>query len=152
MDESHAHGRGLPAVSSQKNRFAALRQMHPLCLRHLTLQESDSLRFARRWRSYKSCSLPPHRGRQVMSLRRCHHHLSARWAALFWEESLLQCHFHVLGVDSLESQRRQSRGTSTLNSQLCLFHPHRRLRRLRRDFGSSSDRILTACCIKSGIL
>ena len=29
------------------------------------------------------------------SLRRFHHHLSAPWAALFGEESLLQSHFHV---------------------------------------------------------
>ena len=55
------------------------------------------------------------------SLRRFHHHLSAPWAALFGEESLLQSQFHVWGIESPGIQRRQSRGTSTLNVTLKSF-------------------------------
>ena len=61
------------------------------------------------------------------SLRRFHHHLSAPWAALFWEESLLQSQFHVWGIESPEFQRRRSRGTSTLNSQISNLSFYRRL-------------------------
>ena len=44
------------------------------------------------------------------SQQRFHHHLSVRWTALFWEESLLQRHFHVLGIESWGFHRRHSRG------------------------------------------
>ena len=43
------------------------------------------------------------------SLRRFHHHLSVRWTALFWEESLLQSQLHVFGIESPGFQRRRSR-------------------------------------------
>ncbi|XOQ31604.1 MAG: hypothetical protein ACFWUL_03560 [Dialister sp.] len=39
---------------------------------------------------------------------RFHHHLSAPWAALFWEESLLQSQFHVICVESLGFHLRRS--------------------------------------------
>ena len=44
------------------------------------------------------------------SLRRFYHHLSAPWAALFGEESLVQRHFHVLGIESSGFHLRRSRG------------------------------------------
>ena len=44
-----------------------------------------------------------------------------RWAALFWEESLLQSQLHVTCVESLGFQSRRSRGTSTLNVTLKSF-------------------------------
>ena len=47
-------------------------------------------------------------------LRRWHHHLSARWAALFWEESLLRSQWHVLGTDSSGIQLQRSRFPLTL--------------------------------------
>ena len=55
-----------------------------------------------------------------LSLRLFHHHLSVRWTALFWEESLLQRQLSVLGIESSGSHLRRSRGTSTLKSQLFL--------------------------------
>jgi hypothetical protein len=38
-----------------------------------------------------------------------HHHLSARWAALFWEESLLQWQLHVICAEPLGFHLRRSR-------------------------------------------
>ncbi len=59
----------------------------------------------------RGMSAPADRGILVGPAGRIHHHLSARWAALFWEESLLQWQFHVVCAESLGLHLRRSRGT-----------------------------------------
>ena len=44
------------------------------------------------------------------SQQRFHHHLSVRWTALFWEESLLQRHFPVFGIEASGFHFPRSRG------------------------------------------
>ena len=83
------------------------------------------------------------------SLRCSHHHLSAPWAALFGEESLLQSQFHVFGIESSGFQRRRSRGTSTLNSQISNLSFYRRLTifpKSQQPAAGSSIRSYTSPC------
>ena len=84
----------MPYDSKGKNRYS--------------FDESRNLSRGREYRSFQPHSSPSHQMHPLVeieveieaeaegaSLRRFHHHLSAPWAALFGEESLLQSHFHV---------------------------------------------------------
>lgn len=110
----------MPYDSKGKNRYS--------------FDQSRNLSRGREYRSFQPLSFPSQQMHPLVeieieveieaegaSLRRFHHHLSAPWAALFGEESLLQSQFHVWGIESPGIQRRQSRGTSTLNVTLNSF-------------------------------
>ena len=112
----------MPYDSKGKNRYS--------------FDQSRNLSRGREYRSFQRHSSPSQQMHPLVeieieaegaSLRRFHHHLSAPWAALFWEESLLQSQFHVFGIESSGFQRRRSRGTSTLNSQISNLSFYRRL-------------------------
>ncbi|XOQ32944.1 MAG: hypothetical protein ACFWUL_10430 [Dialister sp.] len=119
-------GVNMPYDSKGKNRYS--------------FDQSRNLSRGREYRSFQPLSFPSQQMHPLVeieieveieaegaSLRRFHHHLSAPWAALFGEESLLQSHFHVLGIESSGLQQRRSRGTSTLNSQISNLSFYRRL-------------------------
>ena len=82
----------MPYDSKGKNRYS--------------FDESRNLSRGREYRSFQPHSSPSHQMHPLVeieveieaegaSLRRFYHHLSAPWAALFGEESLVQHHFHV---------------------------------------------------------
>ena len=91
--------------------------------RRLTTSISVSTSISLRQRDSDGCT----HYRCKRPVRKTHYHLSARWAALFWEESLLQRQSYVLGTESSGPICGASRWTSTLNSQISNLSFRRRL-------------------------